>query len=357
MPNLVGKYIALLQPSSSLSPSSSDNGYTSAIIQKALSDSDLYTGFAQLRSLPTVQQLNLKLAPNQSHPLINTLDLFSYGTYADYASAQEGTYISLTDAQLYKLKALSVISAVHQNCQKSSISNNDSMDHTDPPKLSGRQRRRNLRNQEEKSSQTTINSGDTNTNTVPYSTLQSAIGIQTNEHSNAEIRQLEDLLIHCIYSNLLPSGSKLDQKRMCLICNLSTTHDETDSSSEVLCRDIHLENDLPAMIQALEVLYANGRSVESKLKNSLTNLKMGAGKDMEEWNQVDLQLQMAKSDVGSNKSNTNKAQGDKTMDSAFPEIAADGAAVMGWAMGARQVKRSRGGGNSSKGIFGLGSKR
>ena len=386
--NSIQKYINLLQPSSSTSNGNGNgNGYTNAIIQRALSDSNLYSGFAQLRSLPAVQRLG--------QPLINTLDLFSYGTYSDYSNAAEGTYGTLTDAQLFKLKALTVVSVVHRNCEhagsgtgsgsssgKGAAANANSNDNdggnfsSSANRALRRQRRRNHpqnNHQEEKTPQTppsTIPSSSCNT--VPYTILRSATGLaNTNIGADSvEIRQLEDLLIHCIYSNLLPTGSKLDQKHMCLVCNLSasTSASTFTDSTHVLCRDIHLEKDLPDMIQALEVLYTRGQDMELKLKDSLMKLRNDADHDLQEWNQVDLQMQLAKSDVGSKSAAagvSTSANAGKTLDggaaSAFgPEVIAG--QMMEWASaganaGARQVKRSRGGsgGKSSRGMFGFGS--
>lgn len=47
--------------------------------------------------------------------LLSTLDLFSYGTHADYC-ASPGKYIPLTDSQAFKLRQLTVITLIQNAC-------------------------------------------------------------------------------------------------------------------------------------------------------------------------------------------------------------------------------------------------
>ena len=322
----IQQYISLLQ-------SSRDNGSTNALVLKALSDPAVYSGFAEIRALPAVQQLNSsgKSLTN------NTLDLFSYGTYRDYSTAAEGTYAGLTDKQLAKLKALTVVSVVHQNCDPRQ-NGTGSIIGSSPQ--SRRSKRRSQQQQDGSASTTAASCG-----IVPYSALQAELGL-SNSQNSAEIRQLEDLLIHCIYSNLLPSGTKLDQKNMCLVVKLSQS--SSQDSSRVLCRDVNLEKDLPDMIEKLEVFYKHGKEVKAKLEQSLNQLQKDAHAESEEWNQIDLQMQLAKAEVGS-------GAGEKG--ARFPEMSG---AAMEWGASptsGRQGKRSRGGNGKSRGFLGLGAKR
>ena len=355
----IQNFINLLQ-------SSQNNGSTNGIIQKALSAADLYTGFAELRSLPAVQQLG-----NSQQAVLNTLDLFSYGTYNDYESASEGTYMTLTDAQLLKLKALTAVTVVNRSCEGK---NKNIVDHDqgDAPARSSTRRRHNRHSEEEKNSPT-MNSNSPNV--IPYAILRSELGFDDNNDAGA-IRQLEDLLIHCIYKNLLPLGSKLDQKNMCIVCKLSSSPStstaptsnltsQNDNSVDmdgagatsmhvhVLCRDINLKDDLSDMIEKLEFFHNHGKSTKARLQTSLEQLNSGAQHELQEWNQVDLQMKMARSKVDTTEAT--KGIGGQGMAFSLDENP-ETTSSMEWSKsaggGKRQVKRSRG----AK-LFGFGPKR
>jgi hypothetical protein len=90
-----------------------------AVILKALSHPDIFCGYDQLKVLAVAANLD-------DAPLLQTLDLFSYGTYSQYAgttttsaaasSSSQQYYLSLTDAQLLKLRQLTVLSCVQDAC-------------------------------------------------------------------------------------------------------------------------------------------------------------------------------------------------------------------------------------------------
>ncbi len=153
---------------------------------------------------------------------------------------------------------------------------------------------------------------------------------------------------------------------------------DASSSKEVLCRDIKLETDLPEMMEALETLYRHGQDVQQKLMTNLNKLRTDAGHDLQEWNRIDVQMQLAKSEVGGQGSKKSSGGGGGTASAGVssgtsgsagiaaalvPETMAMSGSMMEWApsasAGARQVKRSRGGSTSggsnlSKGFFGFG---
>ena len=400
----IDKYIEMLtttstSTTSSSSTTTSDAGSVNAIASKALSDPKVFSGFAELSSLPLVQQ-------HASRALLNTLELFSFGTFQDYCSKASssdgdgkgsqkgGFYNRLTEAQLMKLKALTVVSTINR-C-------NDNDDDNDavpaavevevPQSQSRRSRRRQILQQtspttaaadNSKTATSVPNNNNTNSNTntntntsgiITYATLQAQLNHpNTNEITNnnddtnntnntkEEIRKLEDLLIHCIYSNLLPSGTKLDQKNLLITVKLQVNSCTSLDASHVLCRDVHLLDDLPNMIRTLEEFSHKGKDTRERLED--LNKRVG-GKvrgDLEDWREVDLEILLKESRVGSGTGGTGTGTG------TGEDGKDDGkGGMMEWSSSAgadRQVKRSRaaggggsGGGGRNSGFFGFGKK-
>jgi len=317
-------------------------------ILNALSDPKVFTGFDELlHSLPAHQTSSSK--ETASKAIANTLRLFSYGTFRDYYSAAPGTYINLNERQILKLKALTVVSAVHRNCY---------------------------------SNQCGI---------ITYETLEAELGIMsssvpnnntdTNSHNSNDdedndhrkISSLEDILIHCIYANLLPSGTKLDQKNKCVIVKLSSHHpdsefsttngtshgtiDATSSSSHnVLCRDVDLNQDLPEMIQSLERFHLQGKQIQEYLSQIKSSTAQSTWEQNKQWKQIDVLLQTVQERI----QYSSKEEGEKSVPVIMQESPQQGASalssVMEWsksstntsssALPTRQVKRSRGGPSS-----------
>ena len=390
----IDKYIEMLSSSSSstttttTTTTTTDAGSVNAIASKALSDPKVFSGFAELSSLPLVQQ-------HASRALLNTLELFSFGTFQDYCSKARssdgdgkgsqkgGFYNRLTEAQLMKLKALTVVSTINR-C-------NDNHDANDavpaevaevveaPQSQSRRSRRRQILQQTSATtaadnSKTTPSYNNTS-GIITYATLQAQLNhpntneitnntdtdtdTNTNNNNNntkEEIRKLEDLLIHCIYSNLLPSGTKLDQKNLLITVKLQVN--SSLDASHVLCRDVHLQYDLPYMIRTLEEFSTKGKDTFNRLEG--LNKRVG-GKvrgDLEDWREVDLEILLKESRVGSGTGGTGgTGTGEDGKD--------DGkGGMMEWSSSAgadRQVKRSRAaaggsGGGKNSGLFGFGKK-
>lgn len=130
------------------------------VIMKALTDPRIYCGFDQIK-----EKLSKPLSEaNDGETMLRTLDLFSYGTYQQYVNANDGHYQSLTEAQLFKLRQLTVISLVQQSCLK----------------------------------------GD-QVGILPYEDLKQEVGLD----------EVEELLISCIYAGWI--AGKLCQKQKCLV--------------------------------------------------------------------------------------------------------------------------------------------
>ncbi|CAN0355072.1 unnamed protein product [Pylaiella littoralis] len=121
-----------------------------ALIQQVLSNKKLFV-FGELLAMPNVQAL----AGTPHEPHLRLLETFAYGTYAD-AQAKADQLPKLTDAQVEKLRMLSVVSLAHTS------------------------------------------------KVVEYATMKAALGMDN-------VRHLEDLIFDTMYSGLLQG--KLDQRQ------------------------------------------------------------------------------------------------------------------------------------------------
>jgi COP9 signalosome complex subunit 7 len=77
------------------------------LILKAMTSPDIFSGFDQIKVA-----VALSSAPD-GDALSRALDLFSYGMYKDYV---KGGFMNLTDAQIQKLKLLTVVTLVERAC-------------------------------------------------------------------------------------------------------------------------------------------------------------------------------------------------------------------------------------------------
>eukprot|EP01031_Cornospumella_fuschlensis_P038294 gene38294-46534_t len=123
------------------------------LVQQVINHRKIFV-FGELLNMPSIQSL----ADSEFQREFATLNLFAYGTYQDYLS-NPSSYIELSDGQLNKLRQLSVLSLVAER------------------------------------------------QGVSYQELMDALGLSS-------VSSLEDLLISCIYANLL--SGKLDQMRRTL---------------------------------------------------------------------------------------------------------------------------------------------
>jgi len=330
----IQQYINLLQQSPS-----SDASYVRTIVLKALSDSTVYAGFNELHYIPAVQ----KLGENSTgKSLLSTLTLFSCGTYKDYTrttadSSDSSAYIELNDAQLFKLKALTVVTVINDHFNPSSSTGVG-------VKKEGKQevtntRRNRRRNQRSSSSTNNVNA---NSGTVPYAIFQQELGLSTSSEGSTgaiSVRTLEDLLIHCVYADLLPPGTKLNQKHMCLEVRLSCPMKLVEGSAEsngivnspnVLCRDVDIETDLPEMITQLEEFYRNGLAFKTSLERGIQKLKEDASNEHTGWNEIKSEMKTMDEKIG----------GGSGMDTIVENTANWSTSDRG---SSRQVKRSRAG--------------
>lgn len=288
--------------------SKNNASFVCTILTKALSDPRVYVGFAELRSIRTVQTVLQESSAGKA--MLNTLDLFSYGTYRQYSSMPEGKYITLTTPQLEKLKALTVVTIVQQRCDEEAVTKSVPLDSV-PNTVSGSSRRN--RRGRQAGGNIMPNSS---CRIIPYSVLQSELDIMQEVEAEASsddsnnrrekklnIRPLEDLLIHCIYSHLLPPGTKLDQQNMALVINLSSqslSSAVSNESNHVLCRDVNVETDVTDMISKLEVFYDKGKERVLVLNKCIDKLSQDAVGDGKKWRSIEKTINETKESVSQN---------------------------------------------------------
>eukprot|EP00039_Didymoeca_costata_P030323 m.29028 g.29028 ORF g.29028 m.29028 type:complete len:262 (+) comp8056_c0_seq1:151-936(+) len=123
------------------------------VVQQALEAPDVHV-FGELIEVPSVKELNNSADHASAYQL---LEIFTYGTYADYKSSQG--LPNLSENQLLKLRLLTIVALGSEN------------------------------------------------KTVPYKQLLEALDLSS-------LRQLEDTIIEAIYRKLI--GGKLDQKNQLL---------------------------------------------------------------------------------------------------------------------------------------------
>lgn len=94
--------------------SKSGNAATArALVGKVLSQAEIFCGYDQIKH--SLQACFDKAVDGGK--LLKTLDLFSYGNYSDYVASTE-EYMALTEAQLHKLRQLTVLTLVQTACEK-----------------------------------------------------------------------------------------------------------------------------------------------------------------------------------------------------------------------------------------------
>ena len=197
---------------------STDASSLRILVQRVLSHPKVFAGFAELLSMPNIRSLQFIVDSNEetkfnqeNQAIWNTLELFAYGTIIDYINAPEHKYLKLTSIQEYKLRQLSIVSLIQS---------------PDPITKSRRAQ-------------------------IPYHVIQDEI-FSSSISSKSPDREIEDMIISCIYSNLITG--KLDQKnKMFLVTQSAPTTDDFSQSSSLsyFVRDVPLSS-IPSMIAKLD---------------------------------------------------------------------------------------------------------
>ena len=162
------------------------------LVFKAFSSPDIFCGFDQIKA---AVQPALASAPD-GDAILRTLDLFSYGTYKEASNMQQ----TLTDAQLLKLRMLTIVTLVERACLDAH-------------------------------------------GVVPYSTVAQELSLEVDTlESN---RQVEELMIACIYAGIV--NGKLCQKTRSLVVS------STDGPP---CRPRDVQN-VASMLESLKAMQQN----------------------------------------------------------------------------------------------------
>jgi COP9 signalosome complex subunit 7 len=84
-----------------------------ALVGKVLSQAEIFSGYDQIKL--SIQECFGKAVDGGK--VLKTLDLFSYGNFSDYLASTD-EYMTLTEAQLHKLRQLTVLTLVQNACQQ-----------------------------------------------------------------------------------------------------------------------------------------------------------------------------------------------------------------------------------------------
>ena len=214
-----------------------------------LSHPHMFNGFIDSLKLPVVRETLASLSGNNERrrdALIRTVELFAYGTVGEYydlispaaataaatAPGDNKPVWTLNDVMLEKLRMLTVVSVVSRRvggveggCGGRDVEMNVEMKMADAA-LSERSQTKKKQNSSRRKN--TTRAAETMLS-IPYSRLASELRMPyhhngtTNDDGGGNdtiqetkhVRHLEDLLIKCIYSNII--SAKLDQMTQCLI--------------------------------------------------------------------------------------------------------------------------------------------
>ena len=306
----MGQYLsALPSPSSAGAAASSIR----AIIHQALTNPKVLAGFSELRTHPAVTAALDKSGAGED-PALRTLDLFAKGTHKDYAGAPPGTYLSLTDGQLAKLRQLTVVSVAQSIASEAAAA-------AAAAAPGGKTKKK-----KSKSSKGKKGAAAGNATTVPYDLLRTELGLDAEAAASTDggnVRDLEDILISCLYSGLI--SGRLDQHSMSLWIEPNPDH---PGQPPVAARDV-TKADVPRLIAELERFQKRSLNVLAALE--------GAAKEAREGREADA-LAVLNEEM---KVMTAREQAEKKMRDTIPGGIDD---EQGWAIAAAHASLGGGGG-------------
>jgi len=189
-----------------------------AVIQQALSAPNIYV-FGELLDMPNVQQL----IGTDDQKSVDLLKIFAFGTYADY-KANAANLPVLNALALTKLKQLTIVT------------------------LAARQK------------------------VIPYSTLLAELEV-------GNLRELEDLIIECLYQGLV--SGKLDQKAKQLEVDTSMGRDLKPGQLDTITQTLQLwSQKSSSLLKVIEekINYANwvheeNRKAKAEFDQKIDNIK------------------------------------------------------------------------------------
>ena len=193
-----------------------------SLLHRLFSHPKIYNGFIEILKLPSVQNTLSGMDDKARSTLVRTVELFAFGTIGEYYELKErGEVWTLNEAQLDKLRMLTVVSLArgqvddyYSNLSTSLSGDVQEMAVDDEAGAAATKQNRKRGKKKSKSKD------DGGMLSIPYSRLASELRIPdanndgdgtstTMYDENVHMRQLEDLLIQCIYSNVI--SAKLDQ--------------------------------------------------------------------------------------------------------------------------------------------------
>ena len=256
--NPMDQYLCALPPATSGAAASS----VRAIIHQALTNPKVLAGFSELRSHPSVVA-----AFGGDDPALRTLDLLAKGTYGAYSKAAPGTYLTLTDGQTAKLRQLTVVT-VAQNVA-AEVAASGGATKSKSKKKGGAKKKKGGAGS---SAAAAAARGATS---VSYDILRAELGLTTSSSADegGSVRDLEDILISCLYSGLI--SGRLDQRSMSLWLEPSADH---PGQPPVAARDVHL-SDVPRMIADLERFQKRSLNVLAALEGAANAAREGREAD------------------------------------------------------------------------------
>ena len=258
----------------------------------------IFAGYDQVKEVVAASSL---AQASDGSAVLNTLDLFSYGTYHDCISASSAgkQYLSLSDSQIFKIRQLTVLTLVQQAC--------------------------------------TVTTG-ISAACIPYETMARELGFITPESQQDPAlwhRQVEDVVISCLYAKVI--AGKLCQKTKRLVLS-------SDNGPPCRPRDVHLDQ-IGNLLSQLESLSNKIQQTNEKLTLTSSNVQ----------SQVLAQREFTKSLEDRKKSRLDPASAGRDLESTARLVAtaaaggpsaaaAAGDRTFSGTASSRRQKRSRGGG-------------
>ena len=310
--------------------------------------------------LPSVIETLSKMDEGKRATLVRTVQLFAYGTVKEYyelKQQKDDQVWTLNDAQLEKLRMLSVVSIARSQIDGATTSSSggegggdvemmatDSISNTAPTKNGGRKKKKNKKGGR---------NGDMLLS-ISYAKLASELHIPDDDGSTYNekdhMRTLEDLLIQCIYSNII--AAKLDQSSRSLKVEPSVSlMPESISGSggkdgnvggvygSIFSRDMDTSTpesinvEVSRMISTLEHFLKQSNAVLATLEHSSAEVASDRKMDELRWHEVQKHIEESPSKL---------REAASAGEGAYMRGGGDPMDVVDMA-GRRQVKRSKGG--------------
>ena len=306
----MSQYLSALPSPTSAGGGAAAASSVRAIVHQALANPKVLAGFAELRSHPAATA-SLDKSGTGDDPALRTLDLFAKGTHKDYAGAPPGTYLSLTDGQLAKLRQLTVVSVAQGIASEAAVAS----------AVGGKTKKKKGRGKTKKGA------AGGNATTVPYDLLRTELGLD----ADGNIRDLEDILISCLYSGLI--SGRLDQHSMSLWIEPNPDH---PGQPPVAARDV-TKADVPRLIAELERFLKRSRNVLAALDGAAQHSREGREADARAVLEEEMKVVAA------------REQAEKKMRNAIPGIDDE----QGWAMAAAAASIGGAGGQAAMDLSGM----